>query len=215
MNTSQGIRDRLLERFARELRDQYGCHTVILYGSRARGTASAASDYDLIGFRRTGAVIHEARKAHGKYLDAFICPDQRTRPSALVRVRGGRVLFQKGQFGSRFLARVERAYARGPKPIDIREARVRKLWAKKMLDRARQGDAEGNFRRIWLLTSLLEDYFALRGRWYEGPNASFIWLRQHQPSISALFDKALKPDADLTSIATLAEAVLAVRAKLT
>lgn len=213
MNGSPGIRDRLLERFARELRDKYGCHTVILYGSRARGTASPASDYDLVGFRRSGAVVHDARKANGKYLDAFIHPDQRTKPSALVRIRAGRVVFQRGQFGDRFLTRVERAYARGPRPLDRQEAKVRKVWAQKILDRARQGDAEGNFRRIWLLTTLLEDYFARRGMWYEGPKAGLSWLRQHQPSLSALFDKALKPNAGLTSIATLAEAVLAARAK--
>ena len=40
-----------------------------------------------------------------------------------------------------------------------------------------QGDLEGNFRRVWLLYALLEDYFALRGMWYEGPKAALKWLR--------------------------------------
>lgn len=31
-----------------------------------------------------------------------------------------------------------------------------------MLQRLRRGDAEGDYRRHWLLTMALEDYFALR-----------------------------------------------------
>jgi len=33
--------------------------------------------------------------------------------------------------------------------------------------RMRRSDIEGNFRRAWLLTALLEDYFRLRGMWYQ------------------------------------------------
>jgi predicted nucleotidyltransferase len=39
----------------------YGCHTVILYGSRARGDATAESDYDVLGVRDSGEAIRDAR----------------------------------------------------------------------------------------------------------------------------------------------------------
>lgn len=79
-----------------------------------------------------------------------------------------------------------------------------------MLDRAKRGDIEGHFRRAWLLNALLEDYFALRGLWYEGPKRSFEWLRDHDPETASLFAKALKPGARLAQIAKLATAVSAV-----
>ena len=51
-----------LTRFIREMNTAHRCHTVILYGSRARGDATAASDYDPIGFRKSGAAIRDARR---------------------------------------------------------------------------------------------------------------------------------------------------------
>ena len=72
-----------------------------------------------------------------------------------------------------------------------------------MLDRLRAGDAEGNYRRVWLLTALLEDYFVFRNRWYEGPKAAFNWLRRHRPDVCAKFASALEPDADLSAIRDL------------
>jgi hypothetical protein len=201
------MEDRFLAQITRILRDQYRCHTVILYGSRARDDSSPGSDYDLLGFRKTGPVVHDARKIRGRYLDAFVYPEKRARPKELLRARGGRVIFQKGTFGEDFLARLTRLYARGPKPLPTTEIEVRKLWAQKMLDRAKRRDSEGNYRRIWLMYTLLEDYFALRGLWYEGSKAALQWLKQNDPAAHALFDAGLKPGARLSIIEKLAALV--------
>ena len=40
----------------RELIGNHGCHTVILYGSMARGDATECSDVDVLGIRETGLV---------------------------------------------------------------------------------------------------------------------------------------------------------------
>lgn len=204
------MQDKFLTRFTREMREKYDCHTLILYGSRARGEASPVSDYDLLGFRKTGVVIHDARKIRGVYLDAFIYPEKGAKSPDLLRARSGKVIFQKNGFGDAFLARLKRVHARGPKPLGSDEIAVRKVWAKKMLDRAKQGDPEDNFRRIWLLNTLLEDYFALRGMWYEGPKAALKWLRQNEPKVNVLFERALKPGAKISQIEKLAAIVTAV-----
>ena len=73
----------------------------------------------------------------------------------------------------------------------------------------RQGDVEGNYRRVWLLYALLEDYFLLRGLWYEGPQLGLAWLRTHDPPTFAAYGEALLPGAGLEAIESLVDHVLA------
>src|SRR5207237_6631311 len=141
------------------------------------------------------------------YLDLFLYPETKTRPSALMHVRGGKVVLQRADYGDRLLARIEKQYRRGPKALSSDELNARIIWAHKMLDRARAGDLEGNFRRVWLATALLEDYFVLRKRWYEGPKLSFRWLREHDPKTYSMFKSALNRDATITKLGRLVEAV--------
>src|ERR1700712_4041826 len=187
--------DAHLSRFVRDLKTKHRCHTVILYGSRARGDATPASDYDLIGFRKSGRPVRDVRSDRGAYLDAFVYPDTRLKLAELLRVRGGKVIFQRGTFGDTFLKRLEKLHARGPKSLPPDDIAVKKAWPKKMLARIKHGDAEGDYRRAMLLYVLLEDYFALRGLWYEGPKAALAWLRANAPKTSAFFEAALKPNA--------------------
>src|SRR5687767_10993707 len=65
-----------------ELTSQYGCHSFILYGSRARAKATSESDYDILGIRKDGhkdgdEIIRDAREWKGTYLDAFIYPESK------------------------------------------------------------------------------------------------------------------------------------------
>jgi hypothetical protein len=78
-----------------------------------------------------------------------------------------------------------------------------------MLDRARTGDADGNFRRVWLLTTLLEDYFIIRNRRYEGPKLAPKWLRDNDPDTYFRFEQALRPGSDLSALRAVVAAVTA------
>lgn len=44
---------------------EYGSHAVVLYGSRAVGTARPDSDYDLLFVRAQGAGARDVRVVHG------------------------------------------------------------------------------------------------------------------------------------------------------
>jgi hypothetical protein len=199
-----------VHRACEELTARHGAHTVFLYGSRADGSASEDSDYDLAAFAGGAAVVRDARLVEGSYLDAFIYPE-----SVLVsptedhlKLRGSQVLVQRGSDGTGFLERLEQLYGRGPEPLSQDEAAARKAWAYKMVARARRSDAEGNFRRAWLLTALLEDYFSLRGKWYEGPKKALGWLEQFDKSTFGAFRQALEPEASLEVVARLVPVVV-------
>jgi predicted nucleotidyltransferase len=194
--------DPLLGRFVEMLRRDHGCHTVILYGSRARGDAVPESDYDLLGVREGGESRRDARWVEGVYLDAFVHPESKIEQAGadLLHVRGGVVLCERDAIGARLLARLSAVHAAGPPPLPVDEAAARRVWAQKMVTRVRRGDLEGHYRRAWLLTALLEDYFLLRGLWYSGPKSSLAWLEAHAPETHAAFVAALQPGATLEAI---------------
>lgn len=197
-----------LELIIQELKTKFGCHTFILYGSRARGDARETSDYDIMGIKESGdAVIRDARVWNGYYLDAFIYPESKTASpdESTLSMRGGLVLTERNDIGTLFLKRIEELYQAGPKKLPPDEIQVRRVWAKKMLERARTEDIEGNFRRYWLLTALIEDYFLIRGMWYRGPKESFAWLKANQPKIFEIYEKALKPNSGLEVLGELIE----------
>lgn len=61
----------LLHKMAAYIKKKYHCHTLILYGSHARGEATKRSDYDIIGLRKTGPVKRDCKLFNGFYLDAL------------------------------------------------------------------------------------------------------------------------------------------------
>jgi len=201
--------DPLLEKFVQEIRETHGCHTAILYGSRARGDFNDFSDYDLMGVRKGGEKYREARLVDGFYLDLFIWPeDELKEPSEdHLYMKDGLVLFESASFGTNFLVQLKNLYRTEPKKLPKDEKEVRKVWFKKMLDRARLDDIEGKYRATWLLFLCLEDYFLMRDLRFEGSKASFKWLQDNDQKIFRLYQSALDRPTQLNLIEALAENV--------
>lgn len=203
------MNDPVIDRIVTHLREQ-GCHTVILYGSRARGDWTEGSDYDVAGFRAAKEEDRDARWDGEAYLDLFVYPDARLAEpdEELLKLRGGQPLYDAEGRVQPFMDALEAFFAAGPEPLPEYECRTRRAWAVKMVQRARQGDAEGDYRRHWLLMALLEDYFQLRGEWYLGPKSALAWLREHRAPVYALFREGLAPGASLEQIEALAACVV-------
>jgi hypothetical protein len=195
-----GDQQRLLDLLRRYLEEDLGCHTAILYGSRARGDGDATSDIDVVAFRDAGETGQLAHRWRDLFLDLFLYPTATKPDPDWLRLHGGRVLFQRGSDGDEVLAAVEATFAAGPEPLSAGDARTRRLWLEKMLARAEKGDPEGNYRRHWLLMVLLEDYFALRRQWYLGPKRSLAFLESERPKDFAAFCRAFAPSASIEDI---------------
>jgi nucleotidyltransferase-like protein len=194
--------DRLLQEVCTALTRDSHAHTILLYGSRADGTETEFSDYDIAAFADVPVTKRDTRIVDGQFLDVFLHPQAvlRTPSKEHLTLRGSEILLQRGTEAADFLASIDALFHRGPEPLPADEVDARRTWARKMALRMRRGDIEGDFRRVWLLTALLEDYFALRDMWYQGPKKSFQWLRASDVRTYRAFKEALKPNASFDAI---------------
>jgi len=191
------ISDPFLEKIKQHLIDHYQCHTIILYGSRARGDNTQISDYDIVALREKGDLKRDCRFIDGFYLDVFIYSEDIVKhpDNYLIRIKDGIVLCQKDNLGNGLLEKIRSIFDAGPVPTPEWEKHEINQWMMKMLQRAKQNDIEAHFRRHWLLHDALECYFKLRDRWYLGPKESFRWLKSNDLTTYTAFDKALSTNA--------------------
>jgi len=185
-----------------ELTTRYDCHTVILYGSRARGDFTDDSDYDLVGIREAGETARIGELIEGRFLDAFVYPEAKfsENEEKLLRIRGGKILVERNDFGKKLLARIESRYERGPEKLLEDERIAQATWVRKNLARAKRGDIEGDFRRAWLLHELLAFHFESADRWYRGPKEGFRELAEKDPVGYRLYAEALRTPTDLPAL---------------
>lgn len=198
-----------LEELITLMRDTHRCHTVVLYGSHARGEAAPTSDWDVLGVRSDGTKMRDARRWRGTFLDAFIYPekDLEEPDETMFRLMDSIVLTERDGYGTKLIQRIKDRFAAGPRPLPEDERQARLIWMEKNLDRLRVGDIEGNYRRHRLLTELLCDYFVLQGLWYRGPKESFRDLRQNEPELYGFFEAALAPAATFSEVERLVTSI--------
>ena len=195
----------------RILQKEYYCHTVILYGSYAKGNMISKSDVDMMGVSdKRETIKRDARIWKNTYLDLFIYPDEKilNPDETLLYMRTSKIIFEKNNIGTKFISDLNNIFKKGPKKLSDDELHARKIWYPKMLNRAKLGDVEGNFRKQHLLITLLEDYFHFRNQWYEGPKYSFDWLKNNDPEVFKLFDQCFKSSASFNQIRTLINLVI-------
>lgn len=184
----------LLDRAVADLQEKYSPQVIILYGSRARGDATPASDIDIVCFACLAAgakSIADAREFDGLYLDAWIYPIEAMSATndELLRVADGYCLYDTDGQGAAFLMQLRQRIAQGRSRLSAAEIDHMKRWVEKMLERSSGADVESCYRRYWLAIDLLQIYFDLRGQWYWGPKKSLNWLKAHDAIGYQLFSK--------------------------
>ncbi|MBS0289827.1 MAG: GNAT family N-acetyltransferase [Proteobacteria bacterium] len=134
MNIEQ--HDLRLAKIVNHLKEKYDCHTIILYGSRARGDETLASDYDIIAIRDKGEMERDCRKFEGVFLDIFIYSLQEiNQPSDFLRIKDGIVIYEKDRVGSDLLEKVKNCYKQGPIPKPVWEKQVIVSWGQELTEK--------------------------------------------------------------------------------
>ena len=194
-----------------EIRRAHRAHTVILYGSRARGDATPDSDVDFAAFADVETMTRDARRWNGLILDGFLYPTSvagaATLDPDLLKLAGGHILLDERGLAGPLLERVAALDREPPPPVADDHCQMLRIWARKMLPRISRGDVEAHYRRHWLLYQLLEDYFTLRGERYRGPKLALAMLRDERPVTFAIFERALAPGASHDDLAALVDEV--------
>ncbi len=194
------------------LRHKYRCHTVILYGSRARGLTTPTSDYDVIGIRRQGEKTRIAKRQKGFYWDVFVYPEKDLRQLGEQHFswKNARILFEKGDYGQKLLKRINKLLKRPFKPHPPYEIKVMKIWAQKELDRCRMTDIQGLNRRAEFHNALIEHYYFMRQKRFLGPKEAFTWIEENDRESYRLILRTLKHPKNLSFLKAAASSVYMV-----
>ncbi len=172
-----------LGRVVGELTRSRGCHTVILFGSRARGDADGDSDVDLLGVGDGVADGPLSRLVDGFDFDIWIADERSVEgdPEEYLKIEDGRPLVQRALYGDELLRKVKARVSAGPPPLSAEEWAQRIRWLHRMAGRAARADEEGRYRLCWLAAELPRVRFELAGRYWLGPKRSLALLAEWDP----------------------------------
>lgn len=171
---------------------------IIAYGSFADGSSSLFSDFDALLITADGQRRHDASFIDCTQLDVFIYPLSDFQgdydPAEFVQVFDGSILLDREGVAASLIKKVNRYLdSRAVKSPEALKIDVD--WCEKMLRRAGQADAEGAFRRHWLLVDSLEIYTELRAWRYLGPKKALRQLREKDRAAFRLYEAALTGDS--------------------
>ena len=199
--------DKITKLAVKDLSEKYQPHTIIVYGSRARGDVSPDSDIDIACFLDQPSVTTDARKFNGCYLDVWIYSTESMNQwsDEFLKFESAYCVVDQLGLGQQLLEKVKTIIAKGPESLSPEEKRHIKKWVYKMLERAAKNDVEGYYRRTWLQFELLQYYFSLRDKWFLGAKQSLSWLEKNDQTAFRLFSDTYKYPQNLQIVKELAD----------
>lgn len=176
------------------IKQHYQPLSVIVYGSYADGSCRPDSDFDALVISRNHGEFHDMSFVNGIPLDVFVypasCLEGETDCESFLQLYDGKVLLDTDEIGASLKKRIVSYVDHLPRKEDA-EIREQLAWCRKMLLRAKRGDAEGMFRWHWLLTDSLEFFCDAVNRPYWGPKKTLRWMESAYPEGFAYYKNAL------------------------
>lgn len=175
------------------LKRTYSPDAIVVYGSFANHTNDEKSDFDALLIADVVKKEHDSSFFQNIQLDVhiFSTGDIETAKdlSRFVQIYDSVIILDKTGAAGRLKERVA-DFVRKTK-VSADEKEQLKNWCVKMLKRAKRGDAEGMYRRHWLLCDSLEIYCKIRDRFYFGPKKTLEWIKKNDSESYKLASTAL------------------------
>ncbi len=176
------------------LKRTYDPEVILVYGSFAQGRNGPHSDFDACVLTKNAERTYDNSKIDGTVLDVFLYSpeaiEKTFQPEAFVQLSDAKIVLDRHGLAAKMQRAVRTYIEQFPKKTP-QELDHLLAWCDKMLDRARRGDAEGDYRWHWLLFDSLEIYFQLRGEFYFGPRKGLQLLQEQDPAAFAVYARAL------------------------
>lgn len=185
------------------LKDKYNCHSMILYGSFADNTYTDESDIDVICFSDDIDNQNDTNEICGRLLDAWIYNTDKIKDyKDIYHINDGIIILDERNLCCDLLDNINKFITEEKKPT-LAEITFQKNWLQKMINRAKRGDAEGNFRYHWMLIDSLEIYFSIKGFKYLGPKKSLNLLKSNDENAYRFFSEALEINSSFKKVEEL------------
>jgi len=184
---------------AKLIESKHCVHTIILYGSFAKGNNDEFSDIDIVAFWDEDEELQDKSNLGSNQLDLWIYPSTKMADyKEFIRVNGGIVLLDLRNVAEVFMNNIKHAYQTGPTAKTLEEKKNILKWVRKMYSRSLKEDLEGAYRKSLLLAELLPIYFELKDIWYLGSKYGFEFLKDNDESAYSLYSSLyLANDSDI------------------
>ena len=183
-----------MEQMIEYIKQKYDPISIILYGSYANGTNNLNSDFDALVISDDHEQFHDISYVGGIQLDVFVYPashfDGNYDCNDFIQIFDGKIIADRDGRGKALQANVL-SYLQNRPQKSKSELDASVDWCVKMLARVKRCDAEGMFRRHWVLIDSLEIFCDILHHPYWGPKKALKWMEAHYPAAFACYRTAL------------------------
>lgn len=183
-----------MDRIIEYIKQKYNPLSIILYGSYANGTNNLNSDFDSLVISENCEPFHDTSFVNGIQLDVFVYPasyfDGNYDCNDFIQIFDGKIITDSDGRGKALQENV-RSYLQNRPKKSKAEIDAAVDWCVKMLARGKRCDAEGMYRRHWVLIDSLEIFCDVMYHPYRGPKKALKWMEENHPAAFDCYKKAL------------------------
>lgn len=183
-----------MEKIISYLKEKYRATSIIVYGDYAEDNVTEHSAFEALVMGPTSPYAHETETVEGVKLDVLVYPREifygEIALDEFEQVHEGLVALDEDGMGSWLKRMIANQIASIPaKPDEAIEDSL--IWCANMCARAAKGDAEGFFRRAWLLTDSVEIYSDVVGQPFLSPQKTMSKMAKFDPEAAEIHFRAL------------------------